>query len=393
MNKTVKQAAVHASAPVALALSVRALKTALAKLACIVERHNTIPVLSCVHIETKGTETRFTVSDLDMVASITIPSSGQLAEPVCTPLEWLRKLIWVLDGDAIVTLRPVAGEHRMLLDFADGRASLMTLSACEFPMDIVKQREPNPVAIDLPVASLLALLPFSSREESHYYLNGVCLQFTGEGAQAVATDRHKLATLDINDAFTAPTAGHIIPRKAVKIMGVLFGKDASVRALFDGRTAFMADGAVTMITKLIDGSFPDISRVMSDTSKAKARWTVDAKALSGKLARITQVRSADSTVVTIMCLPDGRIAASATQVDFGTINIALPGATDAPFNLQCNSSYLNDVIAFFKSEKITIHVISPGDPIRFEGGGRLAVLMPMRASFPPSIDLPKGAVA
>lgn len=370
-----------------IAFHVRDLKAVLSKMRSVVERRNAIPILSCVHIDMGGDMARITATDLDIVVTCDVPSTGAI-NPVCVPFMGLLNLIWCLPGDGMVKLH--VKDDRLIVDMADGRASLMTLAAADYPMDAVTLGQPNRIGFDVQVAPLLDCLPCVSEQESRYYLCGVYLHRIDGKILAVATDGHKIAVLPAGEA-QGPDFGGIIPTKTVKAIKSFMPKDAVLDAVFaDAKASFAAPG-VTIRAKLIDGTYPNYARVIPKPDTATATWTFSQSALLAKVQRFRQFRSGVNNGMFIKA-DAARVTGQFRSIGYGDVALALPGEASAAFALSCNARYLADVLGVIGPGDVTCRIIDPGSPLTFEKDGRIAVLMPMRGYDRFEVTVPEGAL-
>ena len=232
----------------------------------VVERRNTIPILSNVLIETNSSKVSFTATDMDMdiveETGCIVSSQGKVTLAAHTLHDIVRKLP---DGSEIKI------EHRDLnVEVSAGKSKfiLPTLPVDDYPImtNIDKGHEFSIQSIDL--TNLIDNTKFAiSSEETRYYLNGIFLHVPDsekDKLRAVATDGHRLAQAEIplpEGAENMP--GIILPRKAVgEIRKLTDGTDGKIKIIISNSKAQFIFPNSTLTTKLIDGSFPDYQRVI-----------------------------------------------------------------------------------------------------------------------------------
>ncbi len=415
-----------------------ALRTALARAGHAIERGSTIPVLSCVRFdpapEGERGERRVAISatNLDHWLQLTVPCSGEMPMALVVPLVPLLRIVSGIAAEEMIRLTVLPGDKsakgkaapapRLMIDLPDGRASLICLDPADWP-------QPSGVewtgAFRLPRAGLLDLLPFVSREETRYFLNGVALEFGAAGITAIATDGHRLG-----HHIIAPRPNEtrldgktiIVPHEALTALKrVQIGDDLTVRVGF-GRThiparnggtlgdvtdaawvEFIGEGG-TFAARLIYGDFPDWRRIaLPGAGEKLITGEVERAGLAARARRLSGWR--DSGRLAKLMLkgsPDGAVTMTAHLPDIGTVTLAAPLriAADKPWAVGMNAGYLSEVLAFLKEERVSFGFRANGgvpsghDPILFSAGTRHAVLMPMLISNADvALGLPEGLAA
>lgn len=231
----------------------------------IVERKQTLPILSNVLMENQDGKIRFTTTDLEIQITTTIDTGirgGQNAAFTVGGKKF-QEILRVLPEQSKITID--TKENKAQIKTNKSRFSLQTLPAQDFPK-LSNQLE-NAKKIVLPQKELKNLL-FSvqyamAQQDVRYYLNGVLLIIDGNKLKVVATDGHRLA-------YNAGTIdGHyekqeiILPRKAVsELSKLLADSDESVELEFSQQQVKVTFSGITLITKVIEGKFPDYERVI-----------------------------------------------------------------------------------------------------------------------------------
>jgi DNA polymerase-3 subunit beta len=228
----------------------------------VVERRQTMPVLANVLLGVRQGQLSITATDLEVelvaATEVTILEAGEITVPGRKFLDILRSL----PEKAAVSLG-LEGE-KVVIKAGRSRFSLATLPAAEFPVidDIHAQQSVQVTRRDL--QRLLEKTHFSmAQQDVRYYLNGMLLEIDGLSLRAVATDGHRLALCEAELAAKAKTSQQVIvPRKGVlELQRVL--TDEGTAELAIGTNHVRAQiGDVRFTSKLIDGRFPEYSRVI-----------------------------------------------------------------------------------------------------------------------------------
>ncbi len=363
-----------------------ALLRAVAQAQSVVERRNTIPILANVLIEAEGDTVTFRATDLDIEvvdrASAQVERAGATTVPAVTLHEIVRKLP---DG-ALVTVSDDGASGRMLVEAGRSNFTLATLPREDFPVMTTTEYSAN---FSAPAPLLRRLFDKSkfaiSTEETRYYLNGVYMHVaTGEDGQAlrcVATDGHRLARIDADLPDGAETMpGVIVPRKTVgELRKLLDDDDATIAVSVSETKVRFATPDITLTSKVIDGTFPDYTRVIPQANARKLE--VDAAEFAKAVDRVATVSSERSRAVK-MSLDEDRLVLSVNAPDSGAAEEELAVAYgDEHLEIGFNAKYLLEIASQVDRENAVFLFNSAGDPTLMREGGDTSavyVVMPMR---------------
>lgn len=231
----------------------------------IVERKQTLPILSNVLIENQDGKIRFTTTDLEIQITTTIDTGIRNGHNAAFTVggKKFQEILRVLPEQSKITID--TKENKAQIKTNKSRFSLQTLPAQDFPK-LSNQLE-NAKKIVLQQKELKNLL-FSvqyamAQQDVRYYLNGVLLIIDGNKLKVVATDGHRLAynAGAIDGQYEKQEI--ILPRKAVsELSKLLADSDESVELEFSQQQVKVTFSGITLITKVIEGKFPDYERVI-----------------------------------------------------------------------------------------------------------------------------------
>ena len=267
------------------------LVAALARVNLIVERRNTVPILANVALDFGVGKLTVSATDMDVHIVEDIAADAVSEGAITASALDLFKIV-KSGASSLVTLR--VEDDRLIVD---DRAKLPTLARSDYPAPVMTGD--NPTAFTLPAASLaLALnrVAFAiSNEKTHYYLNGVFMHAAGDQLNFVTTDGHRLAKQALALPFGArllPDA--IIPRKTITVLRKLLAKTSGAVDLIVTPTTIAAtvDG-VRVQTRLIDGRFPDYTRVIPTNNGV--RLAVNGPTMRAEVASVASIASSDRT--------------------------------------------------------------------------------------------------
>ncbi len=363
-----------------------ALLRAVAQAQSVVERRNTIPILANVLIEAEGDTVSFRATDLDIEVVDKAPAKIDRAGATTVSAVTFHEIVRKLPDGALVTLTDDGASGRLTVEAGRSHFSLATLPREDFPIMASAEYTANFSASAAVLRRLFDKSKFAiSTEETRYYLNGVYMHVADrDGAQVlrcVATDGHRLARIDAdlpNGAETMP--GVIVPRKTVGELRKLLEDDDTVIAVSVSETKVrFATPEITLTSKVIDGTFPDYTRVIPAGNTRKLE--VDASEFARAVDRVATVSSERSRAVKL-ALSEDRLMLSVNAPDSGAAEEELAVAYgDDPLEIGFNAKYLLEIASQVDRENAVFLFNSSGDPtLMREGNDQTAVyvVMPMR---------------
>ncbi len=352
----------------------------------VVERRNTIPILANVLIEAEGAGVSFRATDLDIEVVDRAAAHVDRAGATTVSAVMLHEIVRKLPDGALVTLTDEAATGRLLINAGRSSFNLATLPREDFPVMASSEYTSNFSAPAPVLRRLFDKAKFAiSTEETRYYLNGVYMHTSqgedGPVLRCVATDGHRLARIDapLPDG-AAGMPGVIVPRKTVGELRKLLDDDEAQIAVSVSETKVrFATPGVTLTSKVIDGTFPDYTRVipMGNTR----RLEVDAGEFAKAVDRVATVSSERSRAVKLS-LDEDRLVLSVNAPDSGAAEEELVVAYgDDRLEIGFNAKYLLEIASQVDRENAVFLFNSSGDPTLMREGNDMSavyVVMPMR---------------
>jgi DNA polymerase-3 subunit beta len=241
----------------------------LAAVSGIIERRHTLPILSNVLIDGSADTLSFLATDIEIQISARSALAGSReARALTVGARKLLDILRALPEDAEVSLQPQ--DKRLLVKAGRSRFSLQTLPAEDFPRLAKAAGEAARFAMpQKALRRLLGLVQYAmAQQDIRYYLNGLLMVVESGELKLVATDGHRLAFAALPLAADLPRQEAIVPRKTVvELAKLLAESDEEVRIELSGTQAGFSFGAVELVSKLIDGKFPDYTRVIPTQHK------------------------------------------------------------------------------------------------------------------------------
>jgi DNA polymerase-3 subunit beta len=363
-----------------------ALLKAVGQAQSVVERRNTIPILANVLIEAEGDTVSFRATDLDIEVVDFAPAKVDRAGATTVSAVTLHEIVRKLPDGALVTLADDGASGRLAVQAGRSNFSLATLPREDFPVMASTEYNSN---FSAPAPVLRRLFDKSkfaiSTEETRYYLNGVYMHVADAGGRrtlrCVATDGHRLARIDADLPSGADgMPGVIVPRKTVGELRKLLDDDDAVIAVSVSETKVrFATPGITLTSKVIDGTFPDYSRVIPAANAR--RLEVDASEFAQAVDRVATVSSERSRAVKLS-LDEDRLVLSVNAPDAGAAEEELAVAyADDPLEIGFNAKYLLEIASQVDRENAVFLFNSAGDPTLMREGSdesAIYVVMPMR---------------
>ena len=355
----------------------------------VVERRNTIPILSNVLIDADvGGSVRVMATDLDLQVVETMNASS-VDQPgaITVSAHLLFDIARKLPEGSQVSL--TTNDNRLEVKAGRSNFKLPTLPRDDFPVIVEGDL---PTSFELPARLLAELIDRTrfaiSTEETRYYLNGIFLHVTDEDEpllKAAATDGHRLARFTLpRPEGAAGMPDVIVPRKAVGELRKLLDEALDSNVLIDLsaskiRFTMGGEGGVVLTSKLIDGTFPDYSRVIPTANDKLLK--VDPKLFFSGVDRVATIATEKTRAVKIG-LDSDRVTLSVTSPDNGTAAEELAAEYRSEgLEIGFNANYLKDILGQIDSDTVELHLADAGAPTLIrenEQARALYVLMPMR---------------
>lgn len=329
-----------------------ALLKPLTTVAGIVERRHTLPILANILLRKRGNQVSFIATDLEV--QITATAMFGVGDEDVDLTVAARKLLDILralpDGEEITLSQ---APNKLTVQCGKSRFSLQTMSAAEYPT----LAEPEAVNVGIALLQktlkhLFAMTHYAmAQQDIRYYLNGSLLVFEPQALHAVATDGHRLAHCCCAADGIEATTEIILPRKTVlELQRLLEDSEETVKIdVGAGQVRYQFE-SVELISKLVEGKFPDYKRVIP--TNYTQHFDVNREALLASLQRAA-IMSTDKLRSVRFQLADNTLTASSTNAEQEEAleEIEIDYAF-APLDVGFNVSYLLDFLSNIKDETV-----------------------------------------
>lgn len=352
----------------------------------IVERRNTIPVLSNILLRANEDGLHLKTTDLDIEVTETIAAETIQAGATTIPAHVIHDIVRKLPDGAQVSFEIIEDSSQIAVRSGRSRFVLQTLPEADFP-NIAEgdfSHEFNIPSSDL--KRLIEKAQFAiSTEETRYYLNGIFFHVIEDNGQSlmrsVATDGHRLARIDVPaPEGSTGMPGIIISRKAVnEILKLVDETQETVKFELSSAKVRLTFGSLIFTSKLIDGTFPDYQRVIpTGNDRAMIVERDDFAKAVDRVATMAQDRGRAVKLV----LEDGKLTLSVNNPDSGFASEEVEVEYDAPaLEIGFNARYMLDIAGQLDADTALFKFADSGSPALIqdrEGAPTLYVLMPMR---------------
>ena len=361
-------------------LSREALLKPLQLVAGVVERRQTLPILSNVLLSLEGSRLSVTGTDLEVeIIGYTDVAGAEEGGEVTVSARKLLDICRSLPEGAKVDISSSDGKAQV--KSGRSRFTLATLPANEFPS--VDNGENN-LEFDIETATLKNLIESTSfamaQQDVRYYLNGMLWEVSGDKLRAVATDGHRMALCDAPcDTGVAELTKAILPRKGVMELARLVSDEGAVRVAMGSNHIRVNGEDYCFTSKLVDGAYPDYDRVLpkggdklvvgerAELKQAFGRTAI----LSNEKYRGVRIMLSNGAIRMVANNPEQEEAEEVVGVDYAGEEL----------EIGFNVSYLLDVLNVLKGDGVKMTLSDSSSSALVEDsadGSAVYVVMPMR---------------
>lgn len=346
----------------------------------VVERRQTMPVLSNVLLELDDNRLRMTGTDLELELRAEMIVHGEASGRTTVPARKLHDICRGLPEGSEVHLQ--MDGNRLRLKSGRSRFLLATLPAEEFPSQDELQAEHEIRLTRQQLAELIQRTQFAmAQQDVRFYLNGLYLEFSNQVIRAVATDGHRLALCELDiDQNEINAASIIVPRKGVtELQRLLNAGNSELTLKFTDNNIQIQLGHIRMTSKLIEGRFPDYERVIPSQSDKWVTGDRDelrhalqrAAILSNEKFRGVRLLLEDRSLKLQTHNPEHEEAEEELEVEY----------VGEKVSIGFNVNYLLDALSVIETDQFSLGLTSPDHSgLLLEPGNEQCkyVIMPMR---------------
>lgn len=385
-NSAAEAAPTPKQTPVQFVIERSHLLKSLGHVQSVVEKRGTIAVLSNVKIDAKADGVSLTATDMDLAIIEKVPATVGKQGSTTVPAHTFYDIVRKLPEGAQIEISTSADGGKVSIKAGSSKFSLACLPVDDFPVMAEGELDHSFALKSAECKALVQKPSFAiSTEETRYYLNGIYLHVAGEDdgkvLRAVATDGHRLARIEVAlPAGADDMPGVIVPRKAIYELRKLLEEgegDVSV-SLSESKIRF-AYGNAVLVSKLIDGNFPDYERVIPANNDKIME--IDCKSFIQSVDRVSVISTEKSRAIKFQ-LDNGKLTLSANSPEHGTASEEIDAIYSAgPIEVGFNSRYLLEMMNQIEGDTAQFLLNDGASPaiVRDTADmGALYVIMPMR---------------
>jgi len=351
----------------------------------VVEKKNTLPILSNVLLQLKENKLSLVATDLDIIFYDEIEITKVLKEgSTTTSAAILYDILRKISSNSELNF-DLKTENKLSLKSENSDFNLLCLPTDNFP---TFSDEFNGNTINLDSKKFLKLLNKTkiaiSNDDTRHYLNGIFLHLTeGHGRNfltGVATDSHRLSSSSIEIENTSNFSSFILPRKTVfQLCSLLTETGEKLTMETSENKVKFTLGKIKLISKVIDGKFPDYKKVVP--SDNKKTLIVSSKDFISSIERVTSV-SLDGKEGVKLLINKENIQLSVNSANSGEGNEVIKGSFNSEnLNISFNSKYLIDIASEIEDKNLKMYFKDSASPVLIEDvadKNSYYVIMPMK---------------
>jgi DNA polymerase-3 subunit beta len=356
----------------------------------IVATRSTLPIVGNILFETEKNGIKISANNLEMGLEISIPAGVKGEGAILIPAKTLGGIVAKLPNEEISIKATEKGAVR--LSYKKSNISINSLPAEEFPA-LPKLKDAKSISIQPKTfIEMVKHTAFAvSQSDDKYVLNGVLIE-TGKSGQEkdesnfrmVATDGYRLAKIGQKIPGTLAVSSVIIPAKALaEVSRMLQGsEDGSLQMNISNEQASFVYKDVYLVSRMIQGQFPDYKQVIPKSSEAK--FIVDKKALLEAAERAAVIASGSSNIIKFV-MKDGSLHLVANAPDVGSADesVEIESSSSINYGIAFNVRLITDVLKIIDTEKISLEfsgTLSPGIIRPVDGPDYTYIIMPIRTT-------------
>ena len=337
----------------------------------------THPVLANVLLTADAGSNRLSLTGFDLSLGIqtSLAASVETSGAITLPARLLGEIVSRLSSDSPVTLAVDDSGEQVQLTSLSGSYQMRGMSADDYPdLPMVESGMTLKLQPERLVQALKGTLFASSADEAKQLLTGVHLKFNQRALEAAATDGHRLAVLNVEDALQDEAVTDAVdddgfavtlPSRSLREVERLMASWRSDEpvSLFCDRGQVVILAADQMVTsRTLEGTYPNYGQLIPDGFTRT--FGMDRRALIAALERIAVLADQHNNVVKFSSQPeDGVLQISADAQDVGSGSESLPSNLEGDaMQIAFNVRYLLDGLKAMGSDRIVLHCNAPTTP-------------------------------
>lgn len=345
----------------------------------VTSRASTMPVLAGVRLELQNDQLRLTGSDLDLTITHTVEVAGDTDGVAVLPAKLAGEIVRVLESGRVEVS---VVDDEAVIAAGRGQFAVRAIPAAEFP------RPPEPTGDGVTLSSqaladaLRQVVVAASTEETRPILTGVNLAAEGDGLRLVATDSYRLVVRDLpGTSFLDAGQSVLVPSNALRELSRILGQASEVTVRLGERDAAFEVGDIHLVTRLIEGEFPNYRSLIPTSHQHQLR--IGREALLDAVRRVKVVARDPSSPVKLEMSTDG-LTLSASAQDVGNAFEQLDAKYEGEdLTVAFNPEFLFEGLEVSTGDEVTLSTVDAQKPALLrsvDDDDFLYLLMPVRVS-------------
>lgn len=325
--------------------------------------NNTLPVLNNILLKAEGKRLYFSSTNLEIAISCSIEADVRSEGAITVPAKLITNYVSLLTDEKVEL--NVSEGTTLAVDSTTSHTKIKCISSDEFPIipKVEKDQEFSIKTEDLYKAIDEAVFA-ASLNTSRPVLSGVFLSSSPNGLKMVATDSYRLAERKLELSKKPDTeVSCIVPARTMVELSKIISKlnDKEVLVNISKNQILFSSGEVELISRLIDGKFPDYEKIIP--TEKKTSFEVSVEDLSLVLKRVSLFARENNNSVKLSVSTDGKLEVLSEETKVGEEKAELIVKIDGEDNkISLNSQYLLDVLTYINDEKITFAINDKASP-------------------------------
>ncbi len=353
---------------------------ALQKVASIIGSRSTLPVLSNVLIEAVGEKIVLTTTDLEIRMTTEIECKVEEGGKTTLPAKKLLSIVRSLPVEEKDLSLKGDDNHHISIQCGKPQFKLLGLAPDDFPQPVPMTPVRTIKLSQVELSRIFGQISYAvSIDDSRKVLNGILLSVKENTFTAVATDGKRLALVEkVIEKYEGEEGDSIVPSRSANELTRVLQKEGEVTIEIGENQASFKVGNTVMMTKLVEGNYPNYRQVIPTSFSKKVQ--IPSAAFSSALLRVSLVVSESSSFVK-MTFNKTTLLLHASSSEFGESKESIDIEYGGPeLNISFNPIFLSDPFKNIDADKVEFQMNDGYSPVAISGGeGFLYVIMPVRS--------------
>jgi DNA polymerase-3 subunit beta len=342
----------------------------------VITSKSALPILSNILIETQSGGLRLTATDLDIGITCLIPVDTQEPGAITVPAKRFSDIVKEFPSEIVnITTKK---NNQVTIESELCQFKIMGLVKEEFPK-LPEFKDKKVIKVDQSVfKQMLSLTAFAvSLDETRYVLNGILFKINKNILTLVSTDGKRLAVAErkLNTEFDVEIS-MIVPLKTIQELNRNLHEEGDLSLMISNNQALFDLGSVGIVSRLIEGEFPDYKQVVPPVSDSKVKVSRNQFLLAVKRAAL--LATSDYQAVKLEVFKNKLVVSKSTP-DIGEFHEELPVEySGKEMVIGFNPVYLIDILKNLNLEIVNLELVDGEKPGVIRISGYVYIVLPMR---------------